>query len=313
MLIGHFVFLVFMEDEDGIPVPDLDCFPMSSPHLSPELPSRIDYARVGAACGVNLNVRAPLRCTDNSCVLSGYSDYDGSCSVVKITRYKKRCAREWQCRRSIPNCPYLVELNSFHETYSHAVIKMEYCSGGDIKDRSFTEQEIWMIIHDIGTALSILHESGWMHLDVSPTNILMSRNVFKLADFGTMLEIGEFCIGCEGAGPYVSPEALDSIEVGGCVNGATDIFSLGVVLLECASGKPAPRGGMHRYTELRNDMIGLGSPDFPCNCSEELICLVNRMLTRDPESRPTAIELTNMPFAQLSIGWRADEMEYQAF
>jgi membrane-associated tyrosine/threonine-specific cdc2-inhibitory kinase len=170
-----------------------------------------------------------------------------------------------------------------------------------------------MIIHDIGSALSVLHENGWMHLDVSPANILVADNVFKLADFGTMLEIGEFCIGCEGAGPYVSPEALDSVDLGNSVNGATDIFSLGVVLLECASGKQAPRGGESVYRELRNDGILLGSPGFPCDYSEELMCLVNRMLCSDPETRPRAEQLRNSKHAQLSVRWRADRMEWQAF
>jgi serine/threonine protein kinase len=150
-----------------------------------------------------------------------------------------------------------------------------------------SEAEVWKLAHDIGTALSILHTGNWMHLDVSPGNILIGPRCFKLSDFGTLTQIGRFEAGMEGAGPYVSPEAL-SFPCGGAVTGQTDIFSLGLVLLEVVTGISAPRGGSPGYMQIRNGEIKLGVGKYTCSCSQRLIELINAMIDPDPGRRPTS-------------------------
>jgi membrane-associated tyrosine/threonine-specific cdc2-inhibitory kinase len=130
-----------------------------------------------------------------------------------------------------------------------------------------------------------------MHLDVSPGNILRGQGLFKLADFGTLTQIEQFEEGKEGAGPYVSPEALDFPRGRFPVSTQTDIFSFAVVLLEVLTGKWAPRGGSLSYSSLRSGLIGIGSKGYECNCSPEMMTLVNQMLSIDPSQRPTAESL----------------------
>ena len=130
---------------------------------------------------------------------------------------------------------------------------------------------------------------------MSPSNILKSKNYFKLGDFGTVCEEGVFRSGHEGAGPYVSPETLKYPERN--VSYETDIFSFGVVLLEAASGFRAPRGEDTRYDKLRKGEIKLGGPNYRTNMSNELINVVNSMLDPDSEKRPTAFELMQHPLA----------------
>ncbi|KAH0793837.1 CAMK family protein kinase [Histomonas meleagridis] len=106
-------------------------------------------------------------------------------------------------------------------------------------------------------ALQILHSHELMHLDVSPGNILMTNDGhFKLADFGTLTKINHFTEGDEGAGPYVSPEALAYPNGIHLVTTATDIFLvLESFLMEAVTGKNAPRGGSQSYaktSERRN-------------------------------------------------------------
>jgi serine/threonine protein kinase len=165
---------------------------------------------------------------------------------------------------------------------------MELCLDGDISGVLLREQESWRLINHIGHALCRVHESEWMHLDVSPGNILRSANCFKLADFGTLTKVGQFVEGCEGAGPYVSPEALAFPFGLYEVTGQTDIFSLGVVLLEVLTRQLAPRGGSDGYGRLRREELGLGRGLYQCECSQELKEFVNLMLVMDPKKRPTA-------------------------
>ena len=90
---------------------------------------------------------------------------------------------------------------------------------------------------------------------------------FMLADFGKLKRINNFSEGDEGAGPYVSPEALTFPYGKYAVTSATDIFGFGVVLMEAALGKNAPRRGFKGYLRLRNGEIGHGSGIYKINCS----------------------------------------------
>jgi membrane-associated tyrosine/threonine-specific cdc2-inhibitory kinase len=168
---------------------------------------------------------------------------------------------------------------------------MELCPCGHIAHQHLAEDTVWQLIHDIASGLLRVHESGWMHLDVSPGNILKGEDMFKLADFGTLTKCGSFAEGCEGAGPFVSPEALDFPRCPFPVNGQTDIFSFGIVLLEALTGRLAPRGGSHGYGRIRKGDLVLGDQQYKCDCSEELIQLVNAMLSVNPTERPTAADL----------------------
>jgi membrane-associated tyrosine/threonine-specific cdc2-inhibitory kinase len=143
-------------------------------------------------------------------------------------------------------------------------------------------------------ALTIIHHDGWMHLDVSPGNILMGKRFFKLADFGTLTKVGEFEEGMEGAGPYVSPECL-SYPTGHPVTQQTDIFSFGLVLLEMATDVPAPRGGSSGYMKIRNGELKLGLAPYLTDYTDALVSLINGMIDHNPQNRPTSLDLCGIP------------------
>jgi serine/threonine protein kinase len=238
-----------------------------------------------------LTSEVPLRCTSNSSVYVASSLSDDRVWAVKVTTNRRRVQLEHAKRSELPNSPYLVETIALWQLSSKSILQMEFCRLGDITRVNLTEHEVWQMVNQIGTALHQIHASGWMHLDVSPGNILQDDHVFKLADFGTLTKIGEFTEGCEGAGPYDSGEALAFPCGRHAVTGQTDIFSFGVVLLECLSMQPAPRGGSDAYARLRRGAIGIGVRPYVCECSEELRFLVRAMMSIDPGQRPTAHDL----------------------
>ena len=283
----------------GFPVPDFD-FDDEEPY-HPIFPVRTtlhtlseeEVKQLNEKRGLSIKSDSPLRCTSNSAVYEAVSS-DGMCYAVKITEHKRRVKDEYYKRLQVQDSPYLVKTIAYFETQRKAFLQMELCPEGDIASFDFDEQYVWLLIFDIGNALYQLHSENWMHLDVSPGNILnVDNEMFKLADFGTLTLIGEFEEGKEGAGPFVSPEALAHPH-GPRVEAPTDIFSFGVVLLEVISKQLAPRGGCDGYAKLRKGELMLGSPGFPANCSIELRDLVNCMLSVDPDSRPTALQLVNI-------------------
>lgn len=183
--------------------------------------------------------------------------------------------------------------------HNYSLLLMELAPNGDIKNKQYSEDYLWKLIHDVAAALHELHSNNFMHLDVSPSNILLMDDKFKLSDFGTMERVGNFREGCEGAGPYVSPEALNYPFGPYPVTQKTDIFSFAVVLLEAATGKQAPRGGSDGYSLLRKEKIILGDQNYPCSCHEKFIEVVNLMLSNDPSKRPSAEQLIQLANSML--------------
>lgn len=158
----------------------------------------------------------------------------------------------------IPTNPHVVAIKdvSFHED-EHFIV-MEYVSGKTLKqyieekNGMLSPREIVSISLQILQALRLAHESGVIHRDIKPQNIMIERAdvvgkqvdipggadmpFVKLADFGIALLPDEdlFVMKDKGVGTvhYISPEQAS----GGRVDQRTDIYSLGVVMYEMATG-----------------------------------------------------------------------------
>lgn len=289
---------------DGFPVPDF-VFD-EAPLMALERPINVGAQEFAtpefqANCGelgMIVDAYSPMRSTGNSSVYQAKSTANESIMwALKVSKYKNRISEEFQKRKNLADSIYLVKSYNVFEKPSYSMLQMELCQT-DITGKQLEEREIWLLVHDIGNALNIIHQAGWMHLDISPSNILISDNLFKLADFGTLVRVGYYESGMEGAGPYCSPETMNFNGIDDItVEPSTDIFSFGVVLLEAATGYMAPRGGDDRYGKLRSGEILLGGDLYQCDCSGELIELVNAMISPEPQDRPTAEQLMNHPFA----------------
>ena len=83
-----------------------------------------------------------------------------------------------------------------------------------------------------------VHEAGILHEDIKPDNILIHNGIYKIADFGlsSFLEAGKSAGKMRrGTLKYMAPEKL--IRKGYVGDVSSDIYSLGLVLFEAATGK----------------------------------------------------------------------------
>ncbi|EAY07822.1 CAMK family protein kinase [Trichomonas vaginalis G3] len=181
-----------------------------------------------------------------------------------------------------------------------AYLQMELAEFGSIRPRylKLPTQEIWKVFAHIISAVAYIHSKSYMHLDISPSNILQCShpivgNIYKLADFGTTLPVDNFKEDFEGAGPYVSPETLQYPNTEYPVSSPTDIFSLGVVLLEMVTRKYAPRA-FPAYGDLRS-----GKYDFSKIPKE--FSFISQMLAPNPMERPTAEQLLKLDGVQREL------------
>ncbi|HEY1280120.1 MAG TPA: serine/threonine-protein kinase, partial [Acidimicrobiales bacterium] len=141
------------------------------------------------------------------------------------------------------------------------------------------------LIADIADGLAHAHSRGVTHRDVKPGNILIDgRGRARLADFGiarildaTPTTGAGFVIG---TAAYLAPEQVRGERVGP----PADVYALGLVLLECLTGRRAYPG---TFAEAAIAHL-TKAPDIPSTVAPWLGGLAATMTLRDPSMRPTA-------------------------
>src|SRR4051812_27606486 len=137
----------------------------------------------------------------------------------------------------------------------------------------------------LADALAYVHERGFVHRDIKPANVLVAGDGrVHLADFGIARLVDSAhetrtgdVLGTPG---YFSPEQVTGEPVGP----PTDIYALGIVLIECVTGERPFEGGAMEVALARVNR----SPDIPASLPEEWRTLLRAMTMRDPAQRPNA-------------------------
>jgi serine/threonine protein kinase len=175
-------------------------------------------------------------------------------SICADEEAQRRMLREARLVATIdhPNVCTIFEIGTDHE---RPYIVMQYIQGETLSQRmhrgALSLAETIDIARQITSGLAEAHARGIVHRDIKPGNIMISTSgIVKVLDFGLAKsfmreanEATEVIISTPGlvagTGPYMSPEQL----LAEPLDGRSDIFSLGVVLYELASGKrPFDRG-----------------------------------------------------------------------
>lgn len=135
------------------------------------------------------------------------------------------------------------------------------------------------------SGLAHVHARGLVHRDIKPANILLSglrRSAIRIADFGISTPAGAVPEQGDSSGTvtYMSPE-----QAAGRHPGAPgDVYSLGLVLLECLTGAKAFPGSLMESLVART----LRSPRIPADLGPAWVSLLTAMTAMDPASRPGA-------------------------
>jgi serine/threonine protein kinase len=175
---------------------------------------------------------------------------------------------------------------------------MELVTGSSLRklidDAALTPKIVGGIAFEIAEALEYVHRSSIVHRDVSPANILLvdygsefSRPRARLTDFGLAVD-GEKWEPPEdgfvdGTVPYLSPEQVLAQRL----TPASDIFSLGLVLVECLSGVRVFPG-----SDAVAAMSRVGAePEVPKGVPKPWRTLLAAMIREDPAQRPSALEV----------------------
>jgi serine/threonine protein kinase len=145
-----------------------------------------------------------------------------------------------------------------------------------------------LLMQRLASGLQAAHEHGIVHRDVSPDNIIIPDSDVaraKIIDFGIARSNQHGTVigsGFAGKFNYVSPEQLGLF--GGNVTAKSDIYSLGLVLVQALTGQPLDMGGSHvEVVEKRRKVPALGAIDM------RFRPLLEKMLQPDPDQRPDSM------------------------
>lgn len=188
-----------------------------------------------------------------------------------------------------------------------AYLVLEYFDAADDAAGWFASRDQRAIAEvgaQLADALAHLHAHGILHRDVKPENVLVrSRTVSagtvrreaKLSDFGIARSVDDARLTRSdvlvGTAAYLSPESLGS----GVVGPASDVYSLGLVLLEAVSGERAYSGTTLEISLQRMHH----APVIPASVPERWRRLLSAMTDLDPASRPSAEDVASTLWAEL--------------
>ncbi len=166
-------------------------------------------------------------------------------------------------------------------------LSMEYLGGGDLsqlKNQALVPRHALELVKQVAEGLSVVHNKGIIHRDIKPANILFREDgSVALSDFGIAKDLS---VDTEltqagvsvGSPSYSSPEQI----YGQQLDARSDIYSLGVVLLEMLSGSNPYKGKNYAETVVNHTQKPL--PDLE-EIDRDCRAVLRRMLARDPDNR----------------------------
>ncbi len=185
------------------------------------------------------------------------------------------------------------------------MIEMEYADGGTLaqylsaQDKPLEENEILTMFSQIVSAICYIHKHNILHRDLKTANIFLTKEGHvKVGDFGIsklMSTANQRANTVLGTPYYISPEMCE----GKAYNDRSDIWALGCILYEMACLQKTFEGS--NLPALVNKIMKGQFAPVRGNYSQEFKKLVMEMLQREPQYRPSALEIWNTRLPTLIV------------
>jgi eukaryotic-like serine/threonine-protein kinase len=233
-------------------------------------------------------------------------DRDVAVSLLKTSLDAEgaaRFAREAQTMGRLGEHPNIVTIYDIGDMEGRPYVVSQYVEGGSLAEllastgrRPLSLPQLLDLATQVCNALAHIHERGIVHRDLKPGNIwLGNQGKAKIGDFGLAIGIDFATITMKGTlvgtVAYLPPEVALGLEA----RPQSDLYSLGVILYEMATGR-RPFQGDHLMGVISQHINtppvapSWHNPEIP----RALEMLILKMLAKAPEERPeSAAEVAN--------------------
>ncbi|HEY0188096.1 MAG TPA: protein kinase [Cellulomonas sp.] len=188
----------------------------------------------------------------------------------------------------------IAALYDYGEQDGSAFLVMELVLGEPMSDLLEREpvlpaHRLLPILSQTARALHAAHESGVVHRDVKPGNIMITpAGRVKITDFGVSLSNNQVPMTATGmvmgTAQYLSPEQA----VGGPATAASDLYALGIIAYEASVGHRPFTGPT--AVDIAVAHVNTAVPPLPASVPQPLAALIMRLLAKDPVHRPGSAE-----------------------
>ncbi len=232
-------------------------------------------------------------------VYRGHDHHLGRDVAIKVLRpelagdpeFAERFRREATAAAGLCH-PHIAQVYDIGWESGLSYMVMELVPGGSLRDRlqrsgALAPDEALRVASEVAAALQHAHESGIVHRDIKPHNILFTRDgSVKVVDFGIARALAQASISqtgtIVGSVHYLSPEQArgePSVQ-------QSDLYSLGVVLFEMLTGRvpfdaDTPVAVAVRHMQDIPPDVRTLNPQIP----SAVAAIVHRALAKDPHDR----------------------------
>lgn len=244
-----------------------------------------------------------LKEVGRSVIYTYYTAYDryGKTLYLKVLNeglgnkkdIQRRFEREARILKGLTH-PNIVKLLWHGKVKERPALAFEFVEGDTLqtllqKRGKLTQEDVFRIAKPLLSALEYVHSKGVLHRDIKPSNILMDKNGRpKLSDFGLAIGKDMPTVTLDGSllgtPNYMSPEQIE----GKNLDNKSDLYSLGIVLLELITGKKAFCGGS--YGEVLKKVL-TSEPENAETAPEVIRFLINKDRDRRARSAGEVLEM----------------------
>ena len=216
---------------------------------------------------------------------------DVAVKVLREVEHERRFELETRTLAMLHH-PNLVELFDAGSDSGDSYLVMELLGGASVdqllRRGPLDPPQVAVIGQETAAALDFIHARDIVHRDVKPSNLMFDgEGAIRLADFGIVRLVGGPSITAThqtiGTMAYLAPEQLRGSEIGP----PADVYSLGLVLLECLTGQRAFDG-----TPVEAGAARLArQPEVPPGLPAPWPALLQEMTAQHASARPTAADV----------------------
>lgn len=218
--------------------------------------------------------------------------------IEKHHREQSKEARRVEAERlawqAVSHHPFVATLKCYYETTKAWCFVMEYVPRGTLsqiirRSGPLPENRAKVVSAQLAHALNFVHEAGYLHRDISSSNVLLDEHGnARLIDFG-LCQLGMEARNRCGSLAYMAPEVLRREHYGA----GADWWSFGIVLYTMLIGKTplsqyAAEQNINIQTtrrELRYSMALAAPLRFPRSLTDEAYNILQEILREDPAMR----------------------------